>query len=258
MKNMSEEELRKEINKYPKNWMAHYYLGKELLKKLPKYLKSIEEIEKELKRSITLFSGSVQPYGAHYHLGVFCYKLKRYSEAEKEFEKVLEVMPNSVAARYYLDQLDFSRKIPKNRNEIEKMARWEVLESFETNLREFIKEMLEKEYGKNWENKVPTKVRSGCAAKREESLEEERDLPLLYFANFYDYAKIIKENRKIFTSCIENLKDWISNLHELDPIRNAISHSRSTHLSKEKDLQLKKCYYELQKIIKKAKISEKY
>jgi len=56
-------------------------------------------------------------------------------------------------------------------------------------------------------------------------LDEEKEVDLLLFADFYDYRVIIEANKTIFSDYIDT-KEWCSKLQDMEPIRNAIAHNR--------------------------------
>ena len=109
---------------------------------------------------------------------------------------------------------------------------------------------MEDSYGSNWWRKgVPQKVRAKCASRREEGLEEEREVDLLLFADFYDYKLIIEGNKTIFSSFIDT-KDWCSKLQEMEPIRNAIAHNRPLTNA---PIRVRDYHFSFQKVIDKVK-----
>ena len=86
-----------------------------------------------------------------------------------------------------------------------------------------------------------------------EIMERERELPELYFIDFYDYGKIIEANKRIFSFYTDNPKEWKKRLDNLEPIRNAIMHCRGQYLSAERFSRLKESCIELQKLIERVR-----
>lgn len=130
-----------------------------------------------------------------------------------------------------------------------------LIEWFENTLREVIQGLLSNMYGEEWWwDGVPSDVRVKYGERVQETrLKEERELPQLYFIDFYDYAKIIKKNKENFSFLMKKSKEWIERLNELEPIRNAIMHCRGQYLSTERISRLKESCIELQKLIEKVR-----
>ncbi len=114
--------------------------------------------------------------------------------------------------------------------------------------------MLSREYGEEWWwEGVPSDVRKKYGERVQETrLKEERELPELYFIDFYHYAEIIDKNKKIFTPFMKHPKEWIERLHELESIRNSIMHCRGQYLAEERFSRLKESCIELQKLVQKV------
>lgn len=249
----SEECFRKAIKLMPDFYMAYYYLGRFHLEK-----EDLTEAENNFKKSLENNMNFPWP---HYYLGKTLLKKGKLEEAEIEFKKALEIdshIENLEAVRYYLRKS--KARFPETVEEVEKLTGNIVLlnhalvEWFEMNLREFIEKILEKRYEEKWWwEGVPSDVRKKCVSRKEECLEEERNAPRLYFADFYDYAKILSNNKALFNPYFKNIRKWESILNELEKIRNGIMHSRGQHLSKERHSNLKERCNELQKIIMKNK-----
>ncbi|MCG2735683.1 MAG: hypothetical protein L6282_04745 [Candidatus Methanoperedenaceae archaeon] len=251
----SEGFFRKTIELLPNFYMAYYYLGRLHLEK-----GELTEAENNLKKSLKNDRNLPLPW-PHYYLGKTLLEKGKLMEAKTEFKKALEINPrleDLEAVRYYLRKS--KDEFPETVEEVEELTENIVLsnhalvEWFETNLREFIKKILEKEHMEKWWRKgVPSDVRKKCASRMEECLEEERDIPKLYFADFYDYAKILSDNKPLFNPYLKNIKEWGGILNKLEKIRNEIMHSRGQYLSKERRSNLKEWCNELQKIIKNAR-----
>ena len=107
---------------------------------------------------------------------------------------------------------------------------------FETNLREFIHKTLKNYYGLRWwKSGVPHDVRTECENRME--ADQSGFIPkfsskAIEYANFADYRKIItrKDNwRLIYSSYFGNQDKLIEGYFvELEKMRNAIQHNRST------------------------------
>lgn len=126
---------------------------------------------------------------------------------------------------------------------------YQLLRSLENTLRELIQEKLASIDGNWWETRVPQEVRK--EASRRKSTDErlypwhvQKDLPLIYYVDFSDYAKIIlldKNWNQVFRDVFKNKLFILTKLRELEPIRRAIAHMRSIS---EKDLQKLRLYSE--------------
>jgi tetratricopeptide (TPR) repeat protein len=250
----SEEWFRKAITLDPNFHLAYYYLGRLHLEK-----GKLIEAEDNFKKSLSGPSNLPWP---HYYLGKAQFKKGDFTGAESELKKALELYPNLESARGYLDEIKLRKsklEFPMTVEEVEKLTEnvmltnHALIEWFETNMRDFVKTVLEKEYGEKWWRKgVPLKVRRDCAGRMEECPEEELSSPKLSFVQFYHYATIIeaKGNKNIFKSYL-NVPEWVRRLNRLETIRNGIMHCRGRHLSNERNLTLRSWCRELEEIMKK-------
>jgi tetratricopeptide (TPR) repeat protein len=242
---MNEQIIRGKIEKDPDNAMNYYYLGKELLNKPLKNVDSVKEIEGLFKDSIKLAPGLWAP---RIMLGELLFKLGKYRGAEVCFRDVLKIFPESTSAQEYLARCMSVRSASESK--IEEISERDVLYLFENNVRDFIRKILEREYGGNWWwEGIPQKVRAGCASKREEGLEEEKDADLLLFTDFRNYKEIIEyqRNKKLFTIHLD-IKEWGKILCSIEPIRNAIAHN---HPLPKVAPKIRNYYLDFQKILNK-------
>lgn len=242
---MGEQTIRERIKKDPHNAMNYYFLGKELLKKPFKDIDSIKEIEDLFRESIEL---APRLWAPRTMLGELLFKLGRYKEAEYCFRDVLKIFPESTSAQEYFARCVAMRSSSKA--SVGGVSERDVLYLFENNIREFIRKILENEYGSNWWRKgVPQRVRARCASKREEGLEEEKDADLLLFTDFNNYREIMEHqcNKKLFSTHLD-IKEWGKTLHSIEPIRNAIAHNHPLPKAASK---IKTHYKNFQKILNK-------
>jgi len=218
----AEEFLKDNIRKNPRDPMNYYYLGKEMMNKRLKDIESLGVIEKLFKKSIEM---GPHLWAPKIGLGELLYKMGRFKEAEPYFKETLSFykVPDVVSIKEYLAKCLSQNLNPDGGMRVSKR---DSLYSFENNVREFIRLLLEENYGEGWWRKgVPKKVRAKCASRREEGLDEEKEADLLLFADFYDYKVIIESNKPIFSNYIDT-KEWCSRLQDMEPIRNAIAHNR--------------------------------
>jgi tetratricopeptide (TPR) repeat protein len=244
-----ESELRDKIRKNPRDPMNYYYLAKDLMKKPLKDVRSIKEIEQLLKRAIEI---KPQLWAPKILLGELLYKLGRFLEAEPYFKESLREVPSSESVKEYLTKC-LSKKSDPDVSQYSQ-SKQDSLYIFENNVREFLRSLLEENFGEDWWRRgVPPKIRGSCAARREEALDEEREADLLLFADFHDYRLIIESNKNIFSSYIDT-KDWCRKLSEMEPIRNAIAHNRPLTLA---PIRVTEYSLSFSKVMEKVKNSSK-
>jgi tetratricopeptide (TPR) repeat protein len=240
-----EERLKEEIKKNPQDPMNYYYLAKEMMRKPLKDVESLTVIENLFKKSLEL---APKLWAPKIMLGELLYKMGRMNEAEPYFKESLQKkVPHASSIKEYL-----AKCVSKDANPSGNMheTKRDSLYLFENNVREFIRILLETNYGEEWWRQgVPPKVRAKCASRREEALDEEREADLLLFADFYDYKTIIESNKTIFASYIDT-KEWCQKLNDMEPIRNAIAHNRPL---KNAPVRVSDYHHSFQKIIEKVK-----
>ena len=218
----TEEYLKEQIKKNPQDPMNYYYLGKELMNRRLRGIDSLITIEKLFKQSVKL---GPHLWAPKIMLGELLYKMGRFNEAEPYFKEslIFHKVPDTFSIKEYLAKCISQTSKPGGTHEHTKRN---ALYLFENNVREFIRILLEENFGEEWWRKgVPQKVRAKCASRREEGLEEEKEADMLLFADFYDYRTIIEANKPIFADYIDT-KEWCSKLQDMEPIRNAIAHNR--------------------------------
>ena len=242
LSNIGIEELKKKVEENSDDAMNHYYMAKKLFG-MPLNQEVIGQIEDSLDKAIKL---APKLYMAHYYLGRLYFIQKQFDKAEKEFNKVLKYRPEDLLAREYLARCG---AVTGPSNTAKKSIR-DIFYLFENDLRCFIERELTKNHGEDWlRSSVHHKIRASCAARREEGLENERDSNLINFANFNDYNVIIGDNKNLFSHYLIDLRLWQNRLKELEPIRNAIAHSRNITESAEK--KVRDYYKEFKKCISK-------
>jgi tetratricopeptide (TPR) repeat protein len=218
----AEDYLKESIKRNPSDPMNYYYLGKELMNKRLRDIEDLGMIEKLFKKSVQL---GPHLWAPKIGLGELLYKMGRFKEAEPYFKDTLSYykLPNAVSVKEYLAKC-LSKSLSPGGNVV--ISKRDSLYLFENNVREFIRILLEENFGECWWREgVPKKVRAKCASRREEGLDEEKEADLLLFADFFDYKVIIEGNKTIFSNYIDT-KEWCSRLQDMEPIRNAIAHNR--------------------------------
>jgi len=136
----AEEYLKENIRKNPRDPMNYYYLGKEIMGKPLKQIESLGIIEKLFKQSIKL---GPHLWAPKIMLGELLYKMGRFKEAEPYFKETLQInVPDTSSVREYLTKcLSQSSNPGGNFHEGSKR---DSLYLFENNVREFIRNLLEK------------------------------------------------------------------------------------------------------------------
>ncbi|MGN6828146.1 Swt1 family HEPN domain-containing protein [Paucibacter sp. M5-1] len=106
-----------------------------------------------------------------------------------------------------------------------------ALRSFEVIVRQFITQRLQAAYGSKWPKRgLPADVLTNCKDKKERGeAAGDGDLPLLDYADFTDYIKIIDRGdnwKSIFESVFPRREDVKESFQRLGPVRIATMHSR--------------------------------
>lgn len=242
----NENQLRKRLNEDPTNPKNHYFLAKYLISNNPLIDIDLKEVESLLKSALDL---SPSMWAPRYYLGILYFKQGRYDDAKKLFLKVLELKPESILTKEYVPKCEELIKSSIPSPPIYKFY------SFENRLRKYIEYKLKEKHGDSWWRRAINKdIRKNCVARKEEALDEEQDLNPLYFANFFDYSKIIETNKVIFASDFTDIKLFCSDLNKLSPVRNSIGHSRINHLAESSIDLIIKCHNEIGKIMEKQAI----
>ena len=236
---MSIEQIRGEINKKPNDGLLYYYLAKKLFSRSLNDIDTLEEVKNDLNKAIKL---APNLYMAHFLLGRIHLLMKNNSGAEEEFRKAMAIKPDSLLAKEYIGKcLSIHDPVDMNKKSIR-----DTFYLLENEIRRFIEMRLKNELKENWlRDGVPQRIRGEWAKRREEGLEEENSLSLLHFADFHDYRGIM-ENNKVFFASYLNIKKWQERLGELEPIRNALAHSRP--IPKEAEKKVKDYYTEFMNI----------
>lgn len=228
--------------------------------------KRITEIDELLRISIKLGPKLFAPHlyrgRLFYDISRYHFEKKKFDIAEKEldiakeeFRKTLEINPKCDIVKYHLEELDRDKRclfFPKHLNDVKKMTENRILlnhallEWFENTIRNLIMETLERE--SMWDG-ISLGIGYKLRKTRQNCLNDERDLPLIYFVDFYQYANFIEKHKDILRPIVKNPEEWIHRLNELDHIRNSIRHSRGGYLSDETISKLGKWCEELQEIV---------
>lgn len=110
---------------------------------------------------------------------------------------------------------------------------YKFLSSLEMFLRALIQKRIIERYSNNIENKIPQKMsrRWEKRKKEENDTKIDSDYKLIDYSDFTDLKQIFEKGKNLneFSDLanMEDLKGLISKLHELEPIRKKIAHSRA-------------------------------
>jgi exonuclease VII small subunit len=123
---------------------------------------------------------------------------------------------------------------------------YQHLYELENKLRELIVNVLGK--SENWwdSEAIPNDVREKANQRKATDEKpwpwlEKGDFEPIFYVDFADYAKIISKNwQTVFKEIFEDRQEIMLKLKELDPIRNAIAHSRPLKTNEAKKLELYK------------------
>ncbi len=121
---------------------------------------------------------------------------------------------------------------------------YQILKNLEEKIREFIGIELSENNPKWWKQLIPGDVKSN--AEQRKAADEGRktwkfkEQPLMSYIDFTDYEKIITQNnnwKEIFQYVFRDKTAISGKLKEIEPIRNAISHTRNLDHHEEKQLR---------------------
>ncbi len=119
-----------------------------------------------------------------------------------------------------------------------------ILKNLEQKTRNFLEIELSEINPKWWKQLIPGDVKGNAEKRKAEDEErktwEYKEQPLISYIDFTDYEKIISQNnnwKEIFQYVFRDKTAISAKLKEIDPIRNAISHSRNLDPHEEKQLR---------------------
>ncbi|MGH8067571.1 MAG: Swt1 family HEPN domain-containing protein [Candidatus Entotheonellia bacterium] len=108
---------------------------------------------------------------------------------------------------------------------------FDILFNLETKLRIFIHTIMTERFGHSWyKQRVPGELCKDWQKKRIIALsKKEKEYPLLWYADFTDYIKIIEQNHNwndVFRPVFQTKIDIQTSFQRLFPIRICIAHQR--------------------------------
>ena len=147
-------------------------------------------------------------------------------ESKKSFSEILEKNGKEIGVEF-----EFISKV--NEDFIFNCIAYPHLCYLECYLRSLIQKKIIEPYETNLKNKIPLEIINEWKSRKEtedNNYLSDSNCDLIYYSDFTDLKCIFEKGRnyKVFGDIInqEQFKTVISKLHELDPIRNKIAHSR--------------------------------
>ena len=138
------------------------------------------------------------------------------------------------------------RKKPSQKIPYPPQEPYKILKELETKMRDCIQVKLGSLSKNWWKEKVPKDVKDRAESRKNKNEKQypwhkEKSLPLVFYIDFTDYIKIIlrRDNWKDKFQKVFKDKEIVSaKLRELEPIRNAIAHSRELNKTEFNKLKL--------------------
>ncbi|MBI1424428.1 MAG: hypothetical protein GC149_13370 [Gammaproteobacteria bacterium] len=120
--------------------------------------------------------------------------------------------------------------VSRRNNALEMARLYAVINCFENEIRDFIRETLEEHIGLDWWDKLPQKIKTHAEGRQETALKdswlEGEKSDLLGFIDFGMLASIMIEKWENFSNLIPS-QHWLKQrMDELEKARNFIAHNR--------------------------------
>jgi ribonuclease HIII len=126
-------------------------------------------------------------------------------------------------------QTQVESEIGTLRVETSRLEGYSLLDSFEPELRAFIKEELWRVYGEDWWAKgVPKEIRDKAEKRRRQEAEKGRDADVMNFLDFSHYELILKKDNwdPVFKAVFQDDNSLLARLRPIQDIRNPVAHTR--------------------------------
>ena len=194
---------------------------------------------------------------------------------EKIDHQNLTIILKTHDTKQILDKKDFPWKgisDTKSNFDDSKIQSYQILKNLEQEIRRFIEKELSENNQKWWKQLIPGDVKDN-AEKRKNNDEKRKnwdfeEQPLISYIDYNDYEKIITRNdnwKEIFQFVFRDQVAISGKLKEIEPIRNAISHTRNLDPYEEKQLRFYSeeilrtisYYYNNKEKIKEQKVKKK-
>jgi len=190
----------------------------------------LESIRRFLS-SISLRKANLKPPGNSHALIAKFDRIYRSAKPETRIKNTISILQTIVNL-----PLIYNKNIPQivERGKPKREDAYEMLKRLETKLRECIQTSLEKVSRNWWKERIPEDVQDRARLRKEGNEKQwpwhaEKDLPLIFYVDFADYAKIIirRDNwEQVFKQIFREKDIILAKLKELEPIRNAVAHVR--------------------------------
>jgi len=158
--------------------------------------------------------------------------VENYAKFETKIRKTITVL-----TQLKEEDLVFNSEIPQILQQEKSLSQeesYELLKKFEQKLRHIIEIELSKISSDWWKQRIPEDVRENALQRKKKNESPWAWImgqnPLIDYIDFADYSKIISRRdnwKQAFSNIFGNKDELVSKLKELEPIRNAIMHSRN-------------------------------
>lgn len=198
---------------------------------------------KEFLRNVSVEKDNLSPRG---NSGLFLKKfasIENYSKLETKIRKTIAIL-TQIGEENLIYNSEIPQYLEKEKSKKQE-DNYQILKKLEQTFREFIQSKLTT-ISKNWWNeRVSEDVRINAEQRKKKNESPWNWVvggsPLIDYIDFTDYAKIItrRDNwNDAFRDVFHNREELLSKLKELEPIRNAIMHSRNLNSKQIQRLQL--------------------
>jgi len=204
---------------------------------------SILEQIKNFLNAVSIEKANLKPIGNSNLLLKKFASVENYSKLETKVRRSIAIL-NQINA----EPLIYNTKIQQVREQQKVKIQaeyYQVLKNLEQELRKLIQTKLSKISKHWWNQNVPDDVQENAERRKKQNERPwswlMRGEYLVDYIDFTDYAKIItrRDNwNQVFKEIFHNKEELSAKLKELEPIRNAIMHSRNLTAKQKQRLQL--------------------
>lgn len=162
-------------------------------------------------------------------------KAQEFAKLESRIRRTT-VFLQSIANKDLVLNSDLPRLMEERQRQCKeaKIEPHSILKDLETKLRQGIQIRLQSLSSNWWTERIPDDVKRRAEERKTKDEKpwpwyERRDLDLIFYVDFADYVKIIRKRdnwEQVFKPVFRDEEIISSKLRELEPLRNAIAHSR--------------------------------
>lgn len=172
--------------------------------------------------------------------------IESYSKFETKVKRMITILSQIKEEQLiYNKDIEQLKKQKKEKKKLTQPYAYEIIKKLEENLRQIIKSELSKISSDWWKQRVPEDVRKNADIKKIKNESPwswlKSGTHIIDYIDFTDYYKIISRRdnwNNIFKNIFYDKEKLIFKLKELEPIRNAIMHSRNLSSKQLNRLQL--------------------